>query len=48
MGDNEAENVKVVVKKGITSPFLVGEDFLTKTYGKFTVDKAKKAIIFEN
>ena len=47
MGDNEAENVKVVVKKGLTSSFLVGEGFLTRTFGKFTVDKAKKVIIFE-
>ena len=47
MGDNEAENVKVVVKKGLTSSFLVGEGFLTRTFGNFTVDKAKKVIIFE-
>ncbi|MBR0077723.1 MAG: hypothetical protein IJP72_04920, partial [Bacteroidales bacterium] len=47
LGDNEAKNVKVIVRKGLTSPFLVGEDFLKAQFGNFTVDKAKKAIIFE-
>ena len=47
LGDNEAQNVKVIVRKGLTSPFLVGEEFLRTQFGNFTVDKAKKAIIFE-
>ena len=47
LGDNEAKNVKVIVKKGLTSPFLVGEDFLKAKFGNFSVDKAQKAIVFE-
>ena len=47
LGDNEAKNVKVIVRKGLTSPFFVGEDFLKKQFGNFTVDKVQKAIIFE-
>ena len=47
LGDNEAKDVKVIVRKGLTSPFLVGEDFLKARFGNFTVDKAQKAIIFE-
>ena len=47
LGDNEAKDVKVIVRKGLTSPFIVGEDFLKNQFGNFTVDKAQKAIIFE-
>lgn len=47
MGDNETQDIKVIVRKGLTSSFMMGEDFISKQFGKFNVDKAQKAIIFE-
>lgn len=47
IGDDYAENVKVVVKKGLTSPIMIGEDFITNEFGTYTVDKAKKLIVFD-
>lgn len=47
IGDNETQDVKVIVRKGLTSPFMLGEGFISKQFGSFNVDKAQKAIIFE-
>lgn len=46
-GDDYAENVKVIVKKGLTAPFLIGEEFITNEFGTYKVDKAQKLIIFD-
>ena len=47
IGDNEAQDIKVIVRKGLTSPFMLGEGFISNQFGAFNVDKAQKAIIFE-
>ena len=47
MGDNTAQNVTVVVRKGMTSSFIIGENFISKQFGKFNIDKAEKVIVFE-
>lgn len=47
MGDNTAQDVKVVVRKGMTSSFIIGENFISKQFGKFNIDKAEKVIVFE-
>ena len=48
MGDNLTQNVKVIVKKGQTVPFVIGEGFINEKFGRFTLDREKNVIIFEN
>ena len=47
MGDDYAENVKVIVKKGLPAAFVVGEDFITEEWGKYSIDHQNKEILFE-
>jgi hypothetical protein len=47
MGDDYAENVKVIVKKGLPAAFVVGGDFITEEWGKYTIDKENGEIVFE-
>jgi peptidoglycan-associated lipoprotein len=47
MGDDYAENVKVIVKKGLPAAFVVGGDFITEEWGKYTINKESKEIVFE-
>ena len=47
IGDEYAENVKVIVKKGITANFKIGEAFIQDEWGNFTIDKTKNLIIFD-
>ncbi|MCL1850563.1 MAG: OmpA family protein [Bacteroidetes bacterium] len=47
MGDDYSENVKVIVKKGLPAAFVVGTEFITEEWGKYTIDKQNKEIVFE-
>jgi hypothetical protein len=47
VGDDYEENVKVVVKKGLPTPFVIGDQYITNQWGKYRVDKEKNKIIFE-
>jgi hypothetical protein len=47
MGDDYAENVKVMIKKGLSTPILVGEDFILEEWGKYTIDTENNEILFE-
>jgi peptidoglycan-associated lipoprotein len=47
MGDDYAENVKVIIKKGLPATFVVGTEFITEEWGKYTIDHDKKEIVFE-
>jgi len=47
MGDDYAENVKVIVKKGLPAAFVVGTQFITEEWGNFTIDYEKREIVFE-
>ena len=47
MGDDYAENVKVIVKKGITAALVVGSEFISEEWGDYMIDKEKGEIVFE-
>jgi len=47
MGDDYAENVKVIVKKGLPAAFVIGTEFITEEWGPYTIDKQTKEIVFE-
>jgi len=47
MGDDYAENVKVIVKKGLPAAFVVGTEFISEEWGKYTIDKQSKEIVFD-
>jgi len=47
MGDDYAENVKVIIKKGLKATFVVGPDFISEEWGKYTIDQEGKEIVFE-
>jgi peptidoglycan-associated lipoprotein len=47
MGDDYAENVKVIVRKGLQAPLLVGQDFILEEWGKYKIDRENKEILFE-
>lgn len=47
IGDDYAENVKVIVKKGLPSTFVIGETYIQDEWGTYTVDKTKNLIIFD-
>ena len=47
IGDDYAENVKVIVKKGLPAPFVIGDTFISEEWGEYTIDKEKKMIIFK-
>ena len=47
MGDDYAENVKVIVKKGLPAALVIGMDFITEEWGVYTIDKNSKEIVFE-
>jgi hypothetical protein len=47
IGDDYSENVKVTVKKGLSAAFVVGTEFITEEWGKYTIDRQNKEIIFE-
>lgn len=46
LGEDYAENVKVIVKKGLSSSFVIGGDFITDEFGAYVVDKEKQMLIF--
>ena len=46
LGEDEADNVKVIVKKSMPAPFVIGSDYISDEFGSFVVDKDKKMIIF--
>ena len=39
--------VKVIVKKGLPSTFVIGETYIQDEWGTYTVDKTKNLIIFD-
>lgn len=47
IGDDYAENVRVVIKKGLPSSFVIGEEFIKEEWGNYRVDAEKKLIIFD-
>ena len=47
IGDDYAENVKVIIKKGVPASLVVGLDFIKEELGNYTIDRQKKEIVFE-
>lgn len=47
VGDDYEENVKVVVKKGLASDFIIGDGFISNSWGKYTIDKEHSQIVYE-
>ena len=47
VGDDFEENVKVVVKKGLPTPFVIGDQYITTQWGAYKVDKEKNKIIYQ-
>jgi peptidoglycan-associated lipoprotein len=47
MGDDYAENVKVIVKKGLPAAFVIGTEFIKEEWGNYTIDRDKREIVFE-
>ncbi|MCL2291353.1 MAG: OmpA family protein [Bacteroidetes bacterium] len=47
MGDDYAENVRVVIKKGLPAAFVVGTEFISEEWGKYEIDREKGEIVFE-
>jgi hypothetical protein len=46
LGDEYIQNVQVTVKKSVTSPLIIGGEFISDELGDFTLDKEKSMIIF--
>jgi peptidoglycan-associated lipoprotein len=46
VGDDYSENVKVIIKKGLPSNFVIGDKYITDEWGNHTLDKEKKLLIF--
>lgn len=47
IGDDVAENVRVIVKKGLTSTFVIGGLYISDEFGDYNIDSERKLIIFE-
>lgn len=47
VGDDYEENVKVIVKKGLAAPFVIGDGFIREAWGDFTIDKDKNQLKFK-
>lgn len=47
LGEDVAENVRVIVKKGLKSSFVIGGDYISEEFGAYTIDAEKKVILFE-
>jgi peptidoglycan-associated lipoprotein len=47
MGDDYAENVKVIVKKGLPATFVIGTEFISEEWGKYAVNRESREIVFE-
>lgn len=47
VGDDYEENVKVVVKKGLGSDFIIGDQFISNAWGKYSIDKEHSQIVYE-
>jgi peptidoglycan-associated lipoprotein len=46
LGGEYIQNVQVTVKKSVTSPLIIGGEFISDELGDFTLDKEKSMIIF--
>jgi len=47
LGEDYAENVRVIVKKGLSANFIIGGDYITDEFGSYKVDKDRQMLIFE-
>ncbi|MDL2297181.1 OmpA family protein [Bacteroidales bacterium OttesenSCG-928-B11] len=47
IGDEWAENVPVIVKKGLPATFVIGEDFIKEEIDNFRIDKDRKLLIYD-
>jgi len=47
MGDDYAENVKVIVKKGLPAPLVIGTEFISEEWGKYMLDRENNEIVFD-
>lgn len=47
IGDAYAENVAVIVKKGLPATFVIGDEFINEEVDKFRIDKDRKLLIYE-
>ncbi|MBQ7489026.1 MAG: OmpA family protein [Bacteroidales bacterium] len=47
LGEDYAENVKVIVKKGINTNFVIGGDYITDEFGSYKIDKERQMLIFD-
>lgn len=46
IGDDYAENVRVVVKKNLPAAFVIGDRFIENEWGEFTIDKVQNLLKF--
>ena len=44
VGDDYEENVKVIVKKGLAAPFVIGSGFIEENWGSYTIDKERNLL----
>lgn len=47
VGDDYEENVKVIVKKGLAAPFVIGDGFIREAWGDYTIDKDKNQLRYK-
>jgi len=45
--DEFAENVSVIIKKNLKYNFVIGENYIKDEWGDYTIDTAKKQLIFK-
>lgn len=47
MGDDYAENVKVIVKKNLPATLIIGDLFISSEWGNYIIDKPRKLLLFD-
>ena len=47
MGDDYAENVRMIVKRGLPAALVIGTGFITEEWGVYTIDRQNREIVFE-
>lgn len=46
IGEDYEENVKVIVKKNLSSAFIIGDNFISSAWGDYTIDKSRGLLLF--
>ncbi len=47
IGDDYAENVPVIIKKGLSSTFVIGENYIKDEWGQYRIDTSRNLLIFD-